>query len=112
MRLNLVPPCALAGLALTGAIAVMGQQEPAPKYKNPNLAVEDRVADLLSRMTLEEKVYELMGGREGQTEVIDPTGTYTTETAHAAFGQLQSPDFEFTPRKSAILRNAMQRYLK
>ena len=26
-------------------------------YRNPNLPVEERVEDLLSRMTLEEKVY-------------------------------------------------------
>ncbi|MCG6915513.1 beta-glucosidase, partial [bacterium BMS3Abin03] len=30
-------------------------------YKNPELPVEDRVADLLSRMTIEEKVAQLMG---------------------------------------------------
>ncbi len=31
-----------------------------PAYRNPNLSVENRVADLLSRMTLEEKVGQLM----------------------------------------------------
>lgn len=31
-----------------------------PPYRNPSLAVEERVADLLSRMTLEEKVGQLM----------------------------------------------------
>lgn len=32
----------------------------APAYRNPALPIEDRVADLLSRMTLEEKVGQLM----------------------------------------------------
>lgn len=30
-----------------------------PLYKNPNAAIEDRVNDLLPRMTLEEKVAQL-----------------------------------------------------
>jgi beta-glucosidase len=30
-----------------------------PTYKNPHASVEDRVADLLPRMTLEEKVSQL-----------------------------------------------------
>ncbi len=30
-------------------------QSPVPDYKNPKLAVEQRVADLLKRMTLEER---------------------------------------------------------
>jgi len=89
----------------------MGQEQ-ALKYRNPNLAIEDRVADLLSRMTLEEKVHELMGGSEGQAEVIDPTGTFTTEQARAAFAQWASPDYALTPRRSAILRNGVQRYLR
>jgi beta-glucosidase len=33
---------------------------PVPAYRNPALPIEDRVADLLSRMTLEEKVGQLM----------------------------------------------------
>jgi beta-glucosidase len=111
MRFNLFVPFALLGVALTGVIAVMGQEQ-APKYRNPNLAIEDRVADLLSRMTLEEKVHELMGGSEGQAEVIDPTGTFTTEQARAAFAQWDSPDYALTPRRSAILRNSVQRYLR
>ena len=30
-----------------------------PKYKNPNLPVEERVEDLMARMTLDEKVQQL-----------------------------------------------------
>jgi beta-glucosidase len=111
MKLNLVVPCTVLGMALSGVIAVMGEEQ-APKYRNQSLAIEDRVADLLSRMTLEEKVHELTGGNEAQAEVIDPTGTFTTEQAHAAFAQWANPDYPLTPRRSAILRNGVQRYLK
>lgn len=33
-----------------------------PPYKNPHLPVEQRVADLLGRMTLEDKMAQLMQG--------------------------------------------------
>ena len=33
--------------------------DPAPRYKDPNLLIEERVGDLLGRMTLEEKVRQL-----------------------------------------------------
>lgn len=33
-----------------------------PPYKNPHLPVEQRVADLLGRMTIEEKMAQLMQG--------------------------------------------------
>ncbi|HEY1184653.1 MAG TPA: hypothetical protein VGE89_10755, partial [Bryobacteraceae bacterium] len=36
--------------------------QPAPKYRDPKLTIDERVADLLSRMTLEEKVAEICGG--------------------------------------------------
>jgi beta-glucosidase len=84
----------------------------APKYQNPNLAIEDRVADLLSRMTLEEKVQQIAPSDRGRTEIIDPTNTYTNETARATLAGWGDADRPFPPRKSAILRNAIQRYLK
>src|ERR1700752_5286354 len=40
-------------------VARMKSQEKVPGYKNPRLPVERRVADLLSRMTFEEKVAQL-----------------------------------------------------
>jgi beta-glucosidase len=87
-------------------------QETTPPYRNPNLAIEDRVADLLARMTLEEKVAQITGGGRNEFQVIDPTGTFTTESARAMFQRWWDPDLEMTPRKSAILRNGVQRYLK
>lgn len=37
----------------------LGAQEPQPAYKNPALPLEQRVDDLISRMTLHEKVSQL-----------------------------------------------------
>src|SRR3954466_11735838 len=75
-----------------------------PKYKNPTLPIDDRVTDLLSRMTLEEKVEQICGGSRAEMQVVDPTGTYTTESAREVLTRWWDPDLEFTPRKAAILR--------
>src|SRR5450755_2956683 len=56
-------------------------------YRNPALATDDRVADLLSRMTLEEKVGQITGGGEDKVSVIDPTGTFTDESARVITGR-------------------------
>lgn len=108
----------LLGLAMVCATAADGQrkadagQENAPKYRNPNLAIEDRVADLLSRMTLEEKVDQLAGGRREETQIIDTTGTMTQEQARALLSRWWDPDLVFPARTAAVLRNGVQRYLR
>jgi beta-glucosidase len=104
-------------VALLCATAVTGQDkakppDTTPRYRNPSLTVDERVADLLPRLTLEEKVQQITGGGEGQVEVIDPTGTFTTEKARALLAQWWNPDVPFTPRQAAILRNGVQRFLK
>jgi beta-glucosidase len=87
-------------------------QPGAPRYKDASLPVQDRVTDLLPRMTLEEKVYQLTGGWDREVNVIDPTGTYTSETARKTLADEWGAEIKFTPRDSAILRNGVQRYLR
>jgi beta-glucosidase len=81
-----------------------------PKYKNPSLPIDDRVADLLSRMTLEEKIGQIAPVGNNQTHVVDPTGTFTDESASAIVNRWWDPDLVFPARKAAILRNGIQRY--
>jgi beta-glucosidase len=97
------------------AIAANAQNKPAvqpiePRYKDANLPIEDRVADLLPRMTLEEKIEQIATGWESSVDVVDPTGTFTTADARKAVPSEWDPDFKISPRKSAILRNGVQRY--
>ena len=80
-----------------------------PPYRDSHLATEQRVADLLSRMTLEEKVDQIAGGRP--RPVIDTTGKFMPDDAPTAFRKLHSIDSDFSPHDSAVLRNAAQRYL-
>jgi beta-glucosidase len=115
-------PCvllSLAGLTPTALAPAKAtaQQKPAaqagePRYKDASLPIEDRVADLLPRMTLEEKVEQITGGWENRLEVIDPTGTFTSEKARQVIQNTWGADQKFTPRESAILRNGVQRYLR
>ena len=89
-----------------------GAQDKAPRYKDASLPIENRVADLLPRMTLEEKVFQLTGGWDGQVDVVAPTGTFTNEKARKTLAAEWGTELKFTPRDAAILRNGVQRYLK
>ena len=86
--------------------------EDTPKYKNAALPIDDRVADLLSRMTLEEKIGQIAPAGDNRVHVIDPTGTYTDQTASAAMSRWWDADLVFPAHKAALLRNGVQRYLK
>lgn len=56
------------------------------RYKNADLPPEERVADLLSRMTLEEKAAQMMGIWQKKAEMlVDAGGTFHLETARTAF---------------------------
>ena len=81
-----------------------------PRYKDPSLPIADRVADLLSRMTLEEKVDQLSWSWLSKLDVVDPTGTYNTQSARKTVQAEWGEDLKLTPRNAAILRNAVQRY--
>jgi len=97
--------------SLASAQSQTAQTSP-PKYRDPHLSIEDRVADLLPRMTLEEKVEQISGGWQSQAQVIDPSGTFTTEGAREILKKWSDPDLVFSARKAAILRNGVQRYLR
>ncbi len=86
-------------------------QTPAPDYRNPNLPIEQRVADLLKRMTLEEKVWQLAPRRGASSGILDTTGKFTNANLREIFRKMFSVDSKISPRDAAILRNAVQRYL-
>jgi beta-glucosidase len=92
-----------------------------PDYKNPRLPVERRVADLLSRMTLEEKVAQLVclwGGRPQvgpQTDFSTDRGEFSPKKAREVLkygiGQIARQRERKDPREAARFANALQKWL-
>ena len=90
-------------------------------YKNPHLPVEQRVADLLSRMTLEEKIAQLTclwsnrPQKNIQTDFATDRGDFSPEKAAKVMkygiGQLARQREQKGPRDGAIFANAVQKWL-
>lgn len=57
-------------------------QTPALAYKNPSLPIEKRVDDLVSRMTLEEKVSQMMNGARAIERLDIPEYEWWNEALH------------------------------
>ncbi|HUL78725.1 MAG TPA: hypothetical protein VL691_15785, partial [Vicinamibacteria bacterium] len=97
-------------LGVTIVTAQAAGQEASPPYKDPRLPIERRVADLLTRMTIEEKVDQISGGRPIETGVLDPTGRYTDANLGDTLGQMYDPYTRRGARDWAVFHNALQRY--
>lgn len=85
-----VSAIALASLATlsTGVVApsiVTAQEVETPLYKNASADTEARIADLIARMTLEEKVAQMLTIWEQKEQVQTPSGDFDPAKASAAF---------------------------
>src|SRR4051794_19496420 len=69
-------------LYLASIPATTRGQEPQPPYKNPSLPFEKRVDDLVSRMTLEEKVSQMMNGSHAIERLGIPEYEWWNEGLH------------------------------
>ncbi len=99
----------IASFAQTGQNqSTPSQPSSPPLYKNPNAPIPDRVADLMNRMTLQEKVAQLFPNRNGG--LLDTTGTFSNMSPMQIFRQFNDMRNPLSPRKGAILRNAERRY--
>ena len=94
----------LATIALL-ATSCFGQN--VPDYRNPKLPIPDRVADLLKRMTIEEKVDQLAGGRRRMMTTTDPEG----QRIFGKFREVFKVESQISPHDAAELRNDAQKYL-
>jgi beta-glucosidase len=82
-------------------------------YKNPELAVAKRVKDLLSRMTIEEKIAQLMGLWNGGIEDFNDEFLNDKEKMKATFGNSANsvhPAF-WGLKETVEQRNKIQKYL-
>ena len=117
-------------------VAVAAEKQEILPYKNPKLSVEERLKDLISRMTLEEKVgqlrctlawnyYEIRGAGErgkgnAKLEVV-PSESFKKDIAEGQIGMLwatyradpwtqKSLSNGLNPELAAMCGNALQRY--
>jgi beta-glucosidase len=93
-------------------VALFGQSQ--PDYKNSALPVERRVADLLGRMTLDEKIAQISGFGHRDTDYLDTSGRIDPAKAEPLFrngvGQTGRVGLHRTPRASAEIYNVIQHY--
>ena len=71
---------------LAGAVAWLDAQGATPLYRQANASVDARVADLLSRMSIEEKVAQLQGIWNRKREIQDAQGRFDPANAKALIG--------------------------
>ncbi|HWT01367.1 MAG TPA: glycoside hydrolase family 3 N-terminal domain-containing protein [Pyrinomonadaceae bacterium] len=114
--------CLCAALMFAAVVVPASHmQERTPDYKNARLPVERRVADLLGRMTLEEKVAQLVclwAARpqvRPQTDFSTDLGDFSPEKARVVMqhgiGQIARQRERKDPRDAARFANALQKWL-
>jgi beta-glucosidase len=90
--------------------APLAGQQQSPAYKNPSLPIAKRVEDLLSRMTLDEKVGQITGGHREVLGLVDPSGRFSEVTPQALFKEMNNLESRMSPRDRALAHNALQRF--
>jgi len=112
---------ALVALVLTLRLGAEAQETPA--YRDAKAPVEQRVADLLGRMTLEEKVAQLVGTWQNKSfigatnpRIVDQKGAFDAGQAGAllkyGLGEMSRPSENRGPREMAEFTNSIQKWLK
>src|SRR5262245_7065905 len=110
-------------IALVSVVVLAAAAPDRPLYKDSSQPVEARVADLLSRMTLEEKVAQTLGIWKDKERITEDDGTFSPEKATKAIpdgiGEISRPTelrdkpkaLRLGPRENAVFLNAVQKWL-
>ena len=111
-------------VSLTQARALTARQAPTPPYRDQARSIDERVADLLGRMTIEEKVAQLEGIWQKKPAIQDAGGRFDPAKAKTllehGIGEVSRPSETNAPagtnpvrtaREHAEYVNAIQRWL-
>ena len=120
---RIVLPKALLFLMISFSLSVLALPQERFPYLDSKLPVEQRIADLLPRMTLEEKVAQLtsaMGrpamGTDSAATFVDAKGLFQPEGASVllkhGIGQIAHPSGMRGPHEMAEFTNAIQKWVK
>ena len=104
----------LGVLAATMAPASAIAQRPA--YRDASLPIERRITDLLSRMTVEEKVAQMMCLWDQKKLITDSAGRFVAAKAphwfRVGIGRIERPQDGHDARSEAEFVNAIQRWVR
>lgn len=105
-------------------LGAQGQPTQGLPYRDASRPIDERVADLLGRMTLEEKVAQLMGIWQTRTAIQDAAGRFNRATAASllanGIGEISRPSERAgtptgpvvrSPREQAEFINTVQTYV-
>ncbi len=87
-----------------------------PLYKNAKAPIEERVKDLLSRMTLEEKVAQMrifhanLGIEWGEKDELTFVNN-VSDRLNFGIGGIKNPGELLAPEKAVLLTNQLQKYI-
>lgn len=102
-------------LLVSGNVFAISQPENKLPYKNPQLPIEQRLDDLMKRMTVEEKVYQMCALRLGEgDEIFQTSGEYSIDfirqelKAHG-IGNVSCPTTDMQAAQSVQTINEIQR---
>ena len=106
-----------------GASSSLAYAQQVPPYRDAKLPIEQRVADLLSRMTLEEKLAQMEGAWENrqffgqqQSFFVDDKGAFLPEKAPIVLkyglGEISRPSEQRGPRAMVEFTNTVQKWVK
>lgn len=102
-------------LLLMAPIDAQGQANN-PAYLDVTLPIDQRVDDLLRRMTLEEKVAQMLSIHQEKSTFTDEDGnfdpTHPTRWFEVGIGRIERPNEGHTAREEAEYTNAIQRWVK
>jgi len=121
--MSAVAVCLWVVCGLTPVLSdAQSQARDEPAYRNAHLPVEQRVADLLSRMTLQEKIAQLQGTWQNRTQMpesslfVDTTGKFLPDRAAPilkyGLGEMSRPSENRGPRQMAEFTNTIQTWIQ
>jgi beta-glucosidase len=116
----MAPRNRLLASALFFLVATLAAQNaPLAPYKDPSLAIDARVKDLLGRMTLDEKVAQLQNYLTHDPHAVDEQGNFLGGTDAAALyngaGSVWGGGerlFRASPRERIFRLNSIQKYMR
>jgi beta-glucosidase len=112
----------LCGVIFVSCAGAIRAQTAAP-YLDPKIPVEQRITDLLSRMTVEEKVAQMTGAWENRGFFNDPQALFVDEKGNFlpgraavllkyGIGEISRPSEGRDPRAMVEYTNTVQRWVK